>query len=102
MPGVSSGTRTIECRACRSASGSPTPMNRRTAACGRGPFVVHHLRPPMTYSPPCRRIVAAMLVASGGDAGRGHGEAGPGLAGEEGDQPALLLSSAIGAYSVLE
>ncbi len=63
-PGVSIGTRTIECRWCRSASGSLSPMNTRILQSGWPTPVDHHLRPLMTTSSPSTMAVASMLVAS--------------------------------------
>ena len=47
-PGVSIGTRTIDCWWCTSASGSVLPMTMRTLQRGSLAPVVHHLRPLMT------------------------------------------------------
>ncbi len=44
-PGVSSGTRIIECRAYRAASGSLTPITIDNRHSGRIAPVDHHLRP---------------------------------------------------------
>ena len=63
-PGVSRGTSTIVCRACRSASGSVSPMNTKILQSGWPTPVDHHLLPLMTTSSPSTTAVAAMLVAS--------------------------------------
>ena len=63
-PGVSRGTSTIECRWCRSASGSVSPMKTKILQSGLPAPVDHHLRPLMTTSSPSTTAVAAMLVAS--------------------------------------
>ena len=63
-PGASSGTRIIECRACRSASGSLTPITIANVHSGRIAPLDHHLRPLTTYSSPSLVIRVAMLVAS--------------------------------------
>ena len=63
-PGVSRGTSTIVCRACRSASGSVSPMKTKILQSGWPTPVDHHLRPLMTTSSPSTTAVAAMLVAS--------------------------------------
>ena len=63
-PWVSRGTSTIECRWCRSASGSVTPMNTKILQSGWPTPVDHHLRPLTTTSSPSTTQVASMLVAS--------------------------------------
>src|SRR3712207_4939798 len=63
-PGVSSGTRIIDCRRWGWASGSVTPMT--IAILHRGLMAPddHHLRPWTTYWSPSRRMEVAMFVAS--------------------------------------
>ncbi len=63
-PGVSRGTRIIDCWRCRSASGSVLPITMKISAAGLIAPVIHHLRPLTTYSSPSRRIVVEMFVAS--------------------------------------
>ena len=74
-PGVSRGTRIIDCWRCRSADGSVLPMTMKIVAFGFIAPVIHHLRPLMTYSSPSRSIRVAMLVASEeATVGLGHRE----------------------------
>ena len=63
-PGVSRGTRIMDCCRCRSADGSVLPITMKISACGFIAPVIHHLRPLMTYSSPSRSMRVAMLVAS--------------------------------------
>ena len=63
-PGVSSGTSTMLCWRCVSASGSVLPMTMATLQRSRPAPVLHHLRPSMTYSSPSRRMRVWMLRAS--------------------------------------
>ena len=63
-PGVSLGTRIIDCCRCRSAPGSVLPMTIRIWQRGSIAPDDHHLRPLITYSLPSRSILVAMLVAS--------------------------------------
>ncbi len=63
-PGVSRGTRSIDCWRCRSADGSVLPITMKTLQLGFIAPVIHHLRPLRTYSSPSRTIDIAMLVAS--------------------------------------
>ena len=92
-PGVSIGTRIIDCWRWRSGlSGSVLPMKMQILQRGSVAPVVYHLCPLMTYSSPSRTIELSMLVASRrGDGGLGHREARADLAGEQRLQPALLL-----------
>src|ERR1035438_16897 len=63
-PGVSLGTRIMDCWRCRSPPSAVLPMTMRISHPG---FIApddHHFRPLITYSPPSRSILVAMLDAS--------------------------------------
>ena len=64
MPGVSSGTSTIDCCRWVAASGSVLPITTSSLQRGSAAPVLHHLRPLMTYSSPSRSMRVSMLVAS--------------------------------------
>ena len=65
MPGVSFGTSTIDCCRCLlGLSGSVLPITIRSLQSSLIAPDVNHLRPLMTYSPPSRRMLHWMLVAS--------------------------------------
>ena len=63
-PGVSRGTRIIDCCRCRSAPGSVLPITMRILQAGSIAPDDHHFRPLITYLSPSRSILVAMLVAS--------------------------------------
>src|SRR2546430_3945741 len=63
-PGVSVGTRIIDCCEWRAASGLVLPITIRILQRGSPAPEVHHLRPLMTYASPSRRMLVWMLVAS--------------------------------------
>ncbi len=63
-PGVSRGIRIIECRRCRSASGSVTPITTSNLHRSRKAPLAHHFRPLMTYSSPSRLIRVSRLLGS--------------------------------------
>src|SRR6202451_4207989 len=63
-PGVSSGTRIIDCCLCGGAEGSLLPMNIAILHRGSPAPEDHHFRPLITYSSPSRTMPDAMLVAS--------------------------------------
>ena len=63
-PGVSRGTRIIDCCAWRGAFGLVLPMKMKSLQRGSPPPLDHHLRPLITYSSPSRAIELSMLVAS--------------------------------------
>src|SRR5690606_1956886 len=63
-PGVSSGTRIIDCCWCFGASGSVLPMTMAILEVVVMAPDDHHFLPLITYSSPSRRISQAMLVAS--------------------------------------
>src|SRR5260370_38184431 len=64
MPGVSIGTRIMDCCLCFGAVGSVLPMKMEILQRGSPAPEDHHLCPLMTYSSPWRTMLAAMLVAS--------------------------------------
>src|SRR5579864_6959097 len=63
-PGVSVGTRTIDCCLCLGAVGSVFPMKMEILHRGSPAPEDHHLRPLITYSLPSRRMLDSILVAS--------------------------------------
>ncbi len=63
-PGVSRGTRIIDCWRCRGADGSVLPITMKIRQFGFIAPEDHHLRPLTTYSSPSRSILASMFVAS--------------------------------------
>src|SRR5215212_1831835 len=63
-PGVSIGTRIIDCCLCFSAFGSDLPMKIAILQRGSPAPEVHHLRPLRMYSSPERSIRDWMFVAS--------------------------------------
>src|SRR5438045_2034421 len=63
-PGVSNGTRIMDCCLWRGAEGSVLPMKMEILQRGSPAPDDHHLRPLITYSPPSRTMLARMLVAS--------------------------------------
>src|SRR6266481_5321056 len=63
-PGVSSGTRIIDCCLCAGAEGSVLPIKIAILHRGSPAPEDHHFRPWITYVSPSRRIVAPILVAS--------------------------------------
>src|SRR6185503_12521231 len=64
MPGVSLGTRIIDCCRCLSASGSVLPITMKISQAGSIAPDDHHLVPLITYESPSRWILVAMLDAS--------------------------------------
>src|SRR6266446_4937286 len=63
-PGVSIGTRIIDCCLCGGAAGSVLPMKMQILQRGSPDPDDHHLWPLMTYSFPWRSMRERMLVAS--------------------------------------
>src|SRR5699024_1657088 len=63
-PGVSSGTRIIDCCSCLGASGSFFPITMASLQRGSPTPDDHHLRPLITYSSPSLLMLALILVAS--------------------------------------
>src|SRR5205823_12935784 len=63
-PGVSSGTRIMDCCLWRGAEGSVLPMKMAILQRGSPAPDDHHLRPLITYWLPSRTILDSMLVAS--------------------------------------
>src|SRR5579859_3781978 len=63
-PGVSRGTRIIDCCRCRSASAEVLPITMRISHDGSIAPEDHHLVPLITYESPSRWIRVAMLDAS--------------------------------------
>src|SRR5713101_4006985 len=63
-PGVSNGTRIMDCCLWRGATGLVLPMKMEILQRGSPAPDDHHLRPLMTYSLPWRTMLASMLVAS--------------------------------------
>src|SRR5579871_6238667 len=63
-PGVSSGTKIIDCCLCFGAVGSVLPMKIEILQRGSPAPLDHHLCPLMTYSSPSRTILDSILVAS--------------------------------------
>src|ERR1700735_3912435 len=63
-PGVSRGTRIMDCCAWRGALGLVLPMKMKSLQRGSPPPLDHHLRPLRTYSSPSRVMEDSMLVAS--------------------------------------
>src|SRR5882724_9502978 len=63
-PGVSSGTRIIDCCLCDGAEGLVLPIKIAILHRGSPAPEDHHFRPWITYVAPSRRIVAPILVAS--------------------------------------
>src|SRR6266481_9620426 len=63
-PGVSNGTRIMDCCLWRAAEGSVLPMKMEILQRGSPAPDDHHLRPLITYSPPSRTMLERMLVAS--------------------------------------
>ena len=63
-PGVSKGTKIMDCCSWRGAEGSVLPIRMATLHRESLAPVDHHLRPFMTYSSPSRSIRARMFVAS--------------------------------------
>src|SRR5580704_18304206 len=63
-PGVSSGTRIIDCCLWAGAEGSLLPINIAILQRGSPAPEDHHLRPLIKYSSPSRTMDDAMLVAS--------------------------------------
>jgi hypothetical protein len=49
-PGVSRGTKIIDCCRCLSAAGAVLPITMKMRAFGFTAPVIHHLRPLITYS----------------------------------------------------
>ncbi len=93
-PGVSSGTRTMDCWRCGEADGSVLPMTMRILQRSPPAPEVHHLRPLMTHSPVASSCVDAGADVGGvraGDVGLGHGERRADRPLEERGQPAVLL-----------
>src|SRR5580704_1944496 len=64
MPGVSIGTRIMDCCLWRGALGSVLPMKIEILQRGSPAPDDHHLRPLITYSLPSLVMLAPMLVAS--------------------------------------
>jgi hypothetical protein len=64
MPGVSIGTRIIDCCRWRGAAGWLLPMKIAIRQRGSPAPEIHHLWPVMTYSSPSRMMLDRMLVAS--------------------------------------
>src|SRR5258708_39096355 len=64
MPGVSMGTRIIDCCLCLGALGSVLPMKIEILQRGSPAPEDHHLLPLITYSSPSRTMLDWMLVAS--------------------------------------
>src|SRR5262249_21417449 len=63
-PGVSIGTRIIDCCLCLGAVVSVLPMKMAILQRGSPAPEVHHLRPLSTYSSPSRLMLDSMFVAS--------------------------------------
>src|SRR5580658_9987621 len=63
-PGVSSGTRIIDCCWCAGADGSVLPMKMATLHRGSPAPEDHHFRPLITYSSRSRTMLALTFVAS--------------------------------------
>src|SRR2546429_9912892 len=63
-PGVSNGTRIMDCCLWRGAEGSVLPMRMNILQRGSPAPDDHHLRPLMTYTSPSRTIEVSMFVAS--------------------------------------
>src|SRR3954466_3211378 len=64
MPGVSRGTRTIDCCLCEEASGSVFPITMKILQLGFIAPEANHFRPLITYSEPSLTIDSEMFVAS--------------------------------------
>src|SRR5579862_240419 len=64
MPGVSIGTKIIDCCLCFGAEGSVLPMKIEILHRGSPAPEDHHLRPLITYSSPLRTMLDWILVAS--------------------------------------
>src|SRR4029453_10528424 len=63
-PGVSIGTRIIDCCLCFGALGSDLPIKMAMRQRGSPAPDVHHLRPLIKYSSPLRTMLERMFVAS--------------------------------------
>src|SRR5215813_10693013 len=64
MPGVSIGTRILDCCLCLGAEGSVLPIKIAILQRGSPAPDDHHFLPLMTYSFPWRRMLDSMFVAS--------------------------------------
>src|ERR1700688_280525 len=63
-PGVSSGTRIMDCCLCAAADGLVLPIRIATLQRGSPAPKTHHLHPLFTYLSPSATMLALMLVAS--------------------------------------
>src|SRR5438477_9258008 len=63
-PGVSIGTKIMDCCLCFGADGSVLPIKIAILQRGSPAPEDHHLRPLITYSSPSRTILDSMFVAS--------------------------------------
>src|SRR5580693_4701219 len=63
-PGVSIGTRIMDCCLCFGPAGSVLPMKMEILQRGSPAPDDHHLRPLITYWSPSRTILLSILVAS--------------------------------------